>query len=154
KSTLYFVTSDFARARMEGEQVVSLARQLGDRIREAKALSRIAWADVWQRDLDGAVAHAQEAIRVAGAIGHQEALARAYFTIGYLRGATGDLAEAREAIGHAIRSGRSSGAPAYLSLALSVAGHLKNWEGDYAGATQLQTEALDLARQRNHLVPM
>jgi tetratricopeptide (TPR) repeat protein len=154
KSTLHFVVSEFDRARAEAEQGRQVARQLGDRIREAKALSRMAWAAVWQRDLEGAVANAQAAIRVAGPIGNDEVLARAYFTIGYVRSGTGALAEAREAIGHAINSGRSSGNPAYSSLSLSMAGQLQNWEGDYRGASELQAEALELARQHNHLVPL
>ena len=154
KSTLYFVVSEFDRARAEGEQVVTLARRFGDRMREAKALSRVAWAAVWQRDLERALAHARDAIRVAGPIGNEEVLARAYFTIGYVQAGTGALAEAREAIGQALRSGRSSETPAYLSLSLSVAGHLKNWEGDYQAASQPQAEALELARQHHHLVPL
>ena len=52
KSTLHFVVSEFDRSRAEAERVAALARQLRDRHREAKALSRIAWGAVWQRDLD------------------------------------------------------------------------------------------------------
>ena len=154
KSTLHFVMSEFDRARAEAEQVAALARQLRDRQREAKALSRVAWAAVWQRDLDGAVARAREAIDVAGPLGGEEVLARAYFTIGYVRAGTGALAEAREAIGQALAAGRASQATTYLSLSLSVAGLLKNWEGEYGAAAQLQTEGLQLARERNVLVPL
>ena len=82
------MVSEFDRARAEAEQGGQVARQLGDSIREAKALSRVAWAALWQRDLEGAVANAQAAIRVAGPIGNDEVLARAYFTIGYVRSGT------------------------------------------------------------------
>jgi DNA-binding NtrC family response regulator/tetratricopeptide (TPR) repeat protein len=154
KSTLHFVVSEFDRARAEAEQVAALARQLQDRQREAKALSRVAWAAVWQRDLDGSVARAREAIDVAGPVGAEEVRARAYFTIGYVRAGAGALAEAREAIDQAIAAGRASQIPTYLSLSLSVAGLLKSWEGAYAEAAQLQAEGLQLARQRNQLVPL
>ena len=129
--------SDFDRARVEAERVAVLARQLGDRQREAKALSRVAWVAVWQRDLDGAVARAREAIDMAGTLGGEEVLARAYFTIGYVRAGTGALAEAREAIGQALAAGRASQTTTYLSLSLSVAGLLRNWEGEYGAAARL-----------------
>ncbi len=153
KSTLRFVVSEFDHARAEGERGAVLARQLGDRMREAKALSRVAWAAVWQRDLEGAVARAQEAIRVAGPTGGEEVLARAYFTIGYVRAATGALAEARQAIDQALAASRASQVTSYLSLSLSFAGLLKSWEGEYADAAQLQAEGLRLARDGNSLVP-
>ncbi len=146
KSTLHFVVSEFDRARAEAEQVAALARQLRDRQREAKALSRVAWAAVWQRDLDGAVARAREAIDVAGPIGGEEVLARAYFTIGYVRAGTGALAEAHEAIDKALAAGRASQISTYLSLSLSVAGLLKSWEGNYGAAATLQAEGVQLAR--------
>jgi hypothetical protein len=66
KSTLHFMESEFDRARAEAEQVAALARQHGDRLREAKALSRVAWEAVWERDLESAIARAEEAIQVAG----------------------------------------------------------------------------------------
>ena len=147
------MVSEFDHARAEGERGAVLARQLGDRMREAKALSRVAWAAVWQRDLEGAVARAEEAIRVAGPTGGEEVLARAYFTIGYVRAATGALAEARQAIDQALAASRASQVTAYLSLSLSFAGLLKSWEGEYAGAAQLQAEGLRLARDGNSLVP-
>lgn len=81
-------------------------------------------------------------------------LARAYFTIGYVRGATGALAEAREAIDQVLSAGRASQLTTYLSLSLSLAGLLKNWEGDYGGAAELQAEGLQLAREHNMLVPL
>ena len=153
KSTLHFVVSEFELARAESEQVAALARHLGDRRREAKALSAIGWAAMWARDLDGAVTHAREAIAVAGPDGG-DTVARAYFTIGYVRAGTGALAEAREAIDQALAASRASPMTAYLSLSLSFAGLLENWQGEYGSAAQLQAEGLQLARERNLLVPL
>src|SRR4051794_21018271 len=39
KSNLYFVLSDFERSRAEGERVLALARQAGDRVSEGTALA-------------------------------------------------------------------------------------------------------------------
>jgi tetratricopeptide (TPR) repeat protein len=148
------VVSQFDRAGAEAAHVVQLARQRGDRIQEARALARLAWAAIWHGDPEGAVAHSREAIQVAGPLGNEEVLARAYFTIAYARAGTGDLAEARESIARALPSGRSSETRTYLSLSLTVAGHLKTWEGEYGAASQLQAEGLQLAREHNLLVPL
>jgi tetratricopeptide (TPR) repeat protein len=49
---------------------------------------------------------------------------------------------------------QSSGERASRSLSLSVAGLLKNWEGEYDAASRLQAEGLVLAREHHLLVPL
>jgi DNA-binding NtrC family response regulator/tetratricopeptide (TPR) repeat protein len=154
KATLYFVLSEFDRSRAEAERIVPLARQIGDRMREAKALAGIAWAATWARDLDGAVARAREAIQAAEPVAGEAVLARAHLTIGFVRAVSGGLEEARDAIDRALVASQSGGEVADRSLVLSVAGLLKNWEADYAAAARLQAEGLALARRHNLLVPL
>ena len=55
--------------------------------REGRALAAIGWAAMWARDLDGSVAHAREAIEIAGP-GGGDTVARAQFTIGFVRAVT------------------------------------------------------------------
>jgi tetratricopeptide (TPR) repeat protein len=153
RSALYFVVSEFDRSRAEAERVVLLARQTGDRAREGKALAAIAWAAMWARDLDGAVARAREAIEVAD-VGGGDAAALSYFTIGFVRAVSGGLDEGRGAIDRALATSQSSGARASRSLSLSVAGLLKNWEGEYDAASKVQAEGLVLAREHHLLVPL
>jgi tetratricopeptide (TPR) repeat protein len=153
RAGLYFIVSEFDRSRAEAERVMSLARQAGDRAREAKALAAIGWAAMWARDLDGAVAHAQEAIAVAGP-GGEDTVARAQFTIGFVRAVTGGLEEARGAIGRALVTSLSGDEWTARSLSLSVAGLLKSWEGEYEVAARLQADGLVLAREHHLLVPL
>ena len=153
RAGLYFVLSEFDRSRAEAERVMVLARETGDRAREAKALAAIGWAAMWARDLEGSVARAREAIAVAGEAGG-DSVARAQFTIGFARAVGGGLAEARDAIDRALVTSLSSREQASRSLSLSVAGLLKNWEGEYEAASQLQAEGLVLAREHHLLVPL
>ena len=153
RAGLYFVVSEFDRSRAEAERVMSLARQVGDRAREAKALAAIGWAAMWARDLDGAVAHARDAIKVAGP-GGGETVARAQFTIGFVRAVSGGLDEARGAIDQALVTSLSSREWTARSLSLSVAGLLKSWEGEYDAASRLQAEGLILAREHHLLIPL
>jgi tetratricopeptide (TPR) repeat protein len=153
RAGLYFVVSEFDRSRAEAERVMALAREAGDQARVAKALAAIGWAEMWARDLDGAVAHAREAIAAAGP-GGGDTVARAQFTIGFTRAVSGGLGEARDAIDQALVTSLESREWTARSLSLSVAGLLKSWEGEYDAAARLQAEGLVLARERHLLVPL
>jgi tetratricopeptide (TPR) repeat protein len=154
RSALYFVVSDFERSREAAERARELARDAGDATREGVALAAMAWAATWARDLDGAVAHARRAIEVAEPVGAEAVLARAQFTIGFVRGVTGGLDEAQRAIDQSLVASRSAGDMVHHSLALTTAGLIKSWEADYDAADRLQARGLEVAREHNLLVPL
>ena len=154
RSALYFVVSDFERSREAAGLARALAHGAGDASREGVALAAMAWAATWARDLDGAVAHAREAIELARPVGAEAVLARAQFTIGFVRGVTGVLDEAKSAIEQTLVASRSAGDVVHHSLALTIGGLIKSWEAEYAAADQLQTEGLAIAREHNLLMPL
>ncbi|MFQ5946588.1 MAG: AAA family ATPase, partial [Anaerolineae bacterium] len=154
KSSLYFVLSDFERSRAEGERLLDLARRAGDQMNEGMALAGIAWASTWARDLEGAVAHARQAIEVAEQTDAKPVLARGHFTIGFVRAVTGGLDQAREELDKALMVSQSAGDVTHQSLSLLSAGLLKNWEGEYTTASRLQSQGLAIAREHNLLVPL
>jgi transcriptional regulator with AAA-type ATPase domain/tetratricopeptide (TPR) repeat protein len=154
RSALYFLVSDFERSRQAAGLARELAHAAGDATREGVALAAMAWAATWARDLEGAVAHAREAIDLAGPVGAEAVVAHAQFTIGFVRGVTGVLDEAKSAIERALVASRSAGDVVHYSLALTTAGLFKNWEAEYAAAEQLQAQGLAIAREQNLLVPL
>ena len=102
KARLHFVRSDFEASAAEAEQILPLARLTGDRVKEGEALATIAWASTWRRNLDDAVRFAKDALTVAEPAGALTVQARAYFTIGFVRGVTGILDESRAALDKAM----------------------------------------------------
>jgi transcriptional regulator with AAA-type ATPase domain/tetratricopeptide (TPR) repeat protein len=154
KSNLYFVLSDFAQSHAAAASMRDIARKIGNPAQEGVALAAQAWAATWARDLTNAVADAREAIALARPIAADTVLARAYFTVGFVRGVTGFIAEGKEALGDALVASRSAGDRVHQSLALTVAGTIKSWEGEYQEADRLQLEALTVARQHNLLLPL
>ena len=154
KCALFFVLSDFERSRAEGERVLEIARSVGDRAREGAALAAIAWASMWSQDLDNALAYATRAIDVVAEADVKPVLARSHFTIGFVHAVTGGLDRATSEIDRALAISRSGRDPIHQSLSLSVAGLLKNWEGEYGIAASLQSQALEMAREHNLLVPL
>jgi tetratricopeptide (TPR) repeat protein len=154
RSALYFVVSDFERSREAADLARRLAHEAGDPTREGVALAAMAWAATWARDLDGAIASAREAIDLVSPVGAEAVLARAQFTIGFVRGVTGVIDEAKSAIHSTIAASRSAGDMTHHSLALTMGGLIKNWESEYVAADQLQAHGLAIARERNLLVPL
>jgi tetratricopeptide (TPR) repeat protein len=154
KSMLYFVLSDFARSRAEAERLLALARSAADRPLEAAALESIAWAKTWARDLPGAVAAAQAAIGVAESAQARFVLPGAHFTIGWVSAVSGRLDEADSNIKQAMTASLDVDDVVHRSLALSAAGLMRNWTGEFDSAARLQAEGLALARQHDLLVPL
>jgi tetratricopeptide (TPR) repeat protein len=127
---------------------------MGDRITESRALATIAWASTWGRNLDAAIRFAREALAVAEPAGALAVQGRAHFTIGFVRGVTGVLDESQQSIDRTLILSREAADPVHLSLALSTAGLLKNWRGDFGEAATLQEEGLAIAQERGLLVPL
>ena len=119
KANLYFVLSDFTSARAEGERLLALARQAGDREREASALAGMGMASVYGHDFDRGLAEAHQAIAIAREIEAKPVLAGGYYTTGFVHAVTGRLDEAREEIDLAITFSRSGGDVVHQSFALS-----------------------------------
>jgi tetratricopeptide (TPR) repeat protein len=154
KSNVHFVLSEFPQARAAAAAMRDIAREGGNRAQEGAALAAQAWAETWARELTDAVSHASEAIDLAEPVRANAVLARAYFTVGFVRSVTGGIAEGQAALDRALAASRSAGDRAHESLALTVAGVVKSWEGAYHDADRLQLDALTLARQHNLLLPL
>ena len=153
RAGLYFVLSEFNRSRAEVERVLALAREIGDRASEGKALAAIAWAAMCGARSRRGRRECARGDRGRGADGG-DAVARSYFTMGFVRAVSGGLDDAMTAIDRALATSRGSGERATRSLSLSVAGLLKNWEGEYEAASRQQAEGLVLAREHHLLVPL
>jgi class 3 adenylate cyclase/tetratricopeptide (TPR) repeat protein len=156
RAELYHVLSDFKRARAEGERLLALARQAGDRRSEAVALVGMGVASTWAHDFDRGLAEASQAIAIARESDAKPVLASGYFTLGHVHAITGRLDEAREEMELAITLSRSGGdvVHQWFAYSLAFAGQLKSWQGEYAEAVPLQAEALRIAREHTLLVPL
>ena len=154
RSHLYFVLSDYEHARAEGERLLILAQQAGDRMREGAALASMGWASTWDHNFERGLAYARQAIDIATQADAKQVLASGYFTIGWVHAVTGQLDQTREETSKALTISQSVGDVIHQSLALSSTGMLKNWEGEYVQAAQLQSEGLRIAREHNLLVPL
>jgi tetratricopeptide (TPR) repeat protein len=105
-------------------------------------------------DFDQGLADAYQAIAIAREIDATPVLAGGYYTIGFTHTTMGSLDKGRDEINLAITFSQSGSDVLHQSLALRMAGTLKNWEADYAEAVHLLSESLRIAREHHLLVPL
>jgi tetratricopeptide (TPR) repeat protein len=154
RANLYFVLSDFRSSQAEGERLLALAHQTQDRVSEGAALVAMAHASRWANDFDLALAYARQAIAVGEEADAKSAQAGGLFITGMIHSSMGRLDQGKDEVDRALTVSRSGGDVFHQSLSLNRAGQLKNWEGEYVEASLLYSEALEIARQHNLLVPL
>jgi tetratricopeptide (TPR) repeat protein len=153
KSNLYFVLSDFEQSRAEGERLLNLARQAGDRASEGAALAGMGFASLWAHSFDRALDYSREAIEVASAADAKPVLAGAHFVTAFVHAVTARLDRAGTELEQALKISREAGDVLHESLSLCFMGLATNWAGDYAQASRFLSEGLRIARHNNLLVP-
>ena len=142
KADLYFVLSDFKSSRAEGERLLALARQAGDREREARALAGMGYTSARDHNFDQGLAEAYQAIAIAREVDAKPVLASGYYITSLVHTATGRLDKGEEEIDLVLTISRAGSDVVHQSFALTFAGRLKNWRGEYAEALPLQAEGL------------
>ncbi|MBI2016364.1 MAG: AAA family ATPase, partial [Candidatus Rokubacteria bacterium] len=147
KADLCFLVSDFERAQAEGERLLALAREAGDRVTEAAALAGIGSASIFAHDFSGGLSYSDEAIRVAEAADAKAVQAAAHITTALVYAVRGRLDQARQALDRTLSISGSVGDLLHESHALGLAGFLKNFQGEYAEASGLLSESLRIARE-------
>ena len=156
KAHLYFVLSDFERSRAEGERLLTLARQAGDRVSEGSSPGR----DGLCLARGPTTSTGRSPMRARPLRSPREVDAKPVLAGGLLhhrhdphRSQAGSTRRRRRSTGRSRSAGQVATSSTSRSRSLR-AGQLKNWGGEYAEASRLQSEALQIAREHNLLVPL
>jgi len=154
KMNLHFVLSDFKGSRADGERLLALARNVGDRVRESVALVSMGKASHYAHDFEQALAYYGQALEVAEAADAKLAMVGAHYNIGVIHAVRGQLDLAKERLAQSLTMSQSVGDVVHHALSLYLAGLLKNWRGEYAEALRLLSEGLRIASERNLPEPL
>lgn len=154
KADLYLAIGDFDQARAENGSRLDLARRCGDRGQEAAALSALGFASLWAHDFDRAVEESRAAMAIAKPLADGRALARAHLNLTFVHVATGRLPEGKADLERVMVLSPAAGDHFGETMALVLAGGLKNWAGEYEEAIQLHSQGVRRAREHNLLVPL
>jgi class 3 adenylate cyclase/tetratricopeptide (TPR) repeat protein len=154
RAHLYFILSDFKRARAEGKRLLIFAQRAGDREREARGLAGMGMASAFGHDFDQGLADTYQAITIAREIDARSVLAGGHYTTSVVHGVMGRLDKAREEINLAITISQSGGDIVHQAFALTFAGQLKNWRGEYTEAVRFESQSLQIACEHALLAPL
>ncbi len=154
KAAQHFVLGEFAHAQAEGQRVLALAREAGDKVAEASALASIGFATLWAQDLDGALDYAGQAVAAARAAGAAAPLGSGYLTTGYIHALAGRFPQAQETLPLAVENAAAAGDTTNLSIALQLTSFLHSWQGEWGQAADVAAEALRIAREHGLLAPL
>ena len=111
------------------------------------------WASSRAHDLDRAFGYARQAIAIAEAVDAKVIRASGHFIMSQGYAVVGRLNEAWEEADLALAHHRS-GDVTDQRLSIWIPGTLKNWQGEYAEASLLLSDAMRLARGQNLLFPL
>jgi tetratricopeptide (TPR) repeat protein len=137
KGAVHFLMSEF-RASIEAHQhLLEVARQLGDRHKEAEALHQIGFGFFYAHEFEQAFAFSHQAQALASEVGNQNMLAASLYVIAHVHAVTGKLDEAAHGFEAALRVSREAGDKGYEGFNLFMLGQLYNWKGEYEQSLRL-----------------
>ena len=154
RADLFFGVGEYPAARAAAEELLALARRVGDRRLEAIAQIQNAHAAQWMEDFEAALAHAQQAVEVGEASGDQFGLAGGLSVRAFVLELQGNPEEAVPEIERALAISRSIG---HLGLQgeLAFLGSLPPiWQGRFRDALAVAREGIRIGREQRLLVPL
>ena len=154
RSDLLFGVGEYPAARAAADELLVLARSVGNRRLEATALVQSGSAAQWMEDFDAALARAQEAVEVSEASGDQFGLAGALSVRAFVLEVQGNPEQAVPEVERALAISRSignfglQGEVAFLGTLPPI------WQGRFRDALAVAHEGVQIGREHRLLVPL
>lgn len=149
KGAIHFLQSAFPLAIDAYQYVLDLARQLGDRAKEAEALYHIGFAHFWAHEFEQALAYAEQTRVLATEIDAKNSLAASIWLTGKIHGVTGRLDEAMASLHESLRISQEAGDKGIEGLSLFDLGISYNWRGDYDRALEMIAQGVATGQAHN-----
>src|SRR5258708_3304083 len=141
-----------AEAQRAPDEVLSLARDAGNRAVEAEALVQGAWATVWMEDFPGGLERARRAIDLGAAAGAEAGLSGGLLVTGMVYAVPAPHQRAQAELQRARGIPQPAGDLASQSHTLGFLGFLRNWHGRYPEALALSSEGIQAGREHPQLL--
>jgi predicted ATPase/class 3 adenylate cyclase len=136
KGAVHLLLSEFHASIEAHQRLLEVARQLGDRHKEAEALYQIGFGFHWAHEFEKALEFSHQAQALASEMGNQNILAASLFVIAFIHALTGKLDEATHSLAEALRVSKEAGETGREGFNLILLGQLHNWQGEYEQALQ------------------
>jgi tetratricopeptide (TPR) repeat protein len=146
KGAVHVLLSEF-RASIDAHQHLrEVAQQLGDRHKEAEALSQIGYSFLYAHELEQALECSHQAQALAAEIGNQRLLASSLFVIAWIRAVTDKLDAAMHGLEAALRISREAGEQGSAGFSLNMLGALHTWKGEYERALRFLEQSCTIGQ--------
>jgi predicted ATPase/class 3 adenylate cyclase len=149
KGAVHFLLSEFLPAIRAYQQMLEVARQLGDRVQEAEALYRIGFGFFWAHDFEQALDYAEQAKALASESGSKNIVAASILVMGLVYEVTGKLDDTARCFEESLRISSEIEERALQGFNLAQLGILYNWKGEYEQALQLQEQGFTIGHTYN-----
>ncbi len=137
----------FERGRDLYQQVLDGARSLGERTREAEALTALAFIANWLDDFTGAVRYTTDDLALRLELGDEYGEARSLYGLGIALRVQGEAARAEASFQQALALHRAAGRHVNESDLLAALATSARLAGDYGAALEYAYDAVTLARR-------
>lgn len=149
KGAVLFLLSEFLPSVAAYQRMLEVARQIGNRAKEAEALYQIGFSFYWAHEFEQALSYAEEAKALALAIDAKNTLAASFFVIGIVHQVTGKLEEATRLWQESLRISREAQAKSVEGLSLHFLGFLHSFKGEYEQALRFQEQGFTIGQTHN-----
>ncbi len=149
KGAVHFVLSEFPPSIDAYQCMLEVARQLGDREKEAGALCGMSASFGLAHEFEEALEYAERAKVLASEIGAKNILASSLNVIGLVHSTIGRLGEAAHLWEEALRISREAGNKGAEGFNLTMLGQLHNWKGEYEQALHLHEQTYRIGHTHN-----
>jgi tetratricopeptide (TPR) repeat protein len=146
KGAVHFLRSEFLPSIDAYQRLQEVARQLGDRAKEAEALYQISSGYFRAHEFEHALDYAAQAKALALAIDAKNILAGSLFVMASVYKRAGQLEQATRDEEEALRIGREAGDKTLEGLTLIELGSLHDWKGEYEPALRLLERSATIGR--------
>ena len=149
KGAVHFLRSEFLPSVAAYQCLREVARQLGDRTREAEALYQISCGYYRAHEIEHALDYAEQAQALALEIDAKNILAGSLLARASVYKSAGQLGQETRDCEEALRISREVGDKALEGLTLVELGALHDWQGEYEPALRLLEQSAIIGRAHN-----
>jgi DNA-binding NtrC family response regulator/tetratricopeptide (TPR) repeat protein len=149
KGAVHFLRSEFPSSVDAFQRLRAVARQLGDRAKEAEALYQISFGCWRAHEIEHALDYAKQAKALALEIDAKNILAGSLFVRASVYKRAGRLDQEARDYEEALRISREVGDKGLEGLTLVELGSLHDWKGEYEPALRLLEQSATIGRAHN-----
>jgi class 3 adenylate cyclase/tetratricopeptide (TPR) repeat protein len=149
KAAVHFLMSELLPSAEAYQRMLEVARQLGNKPREAEAFYQMGVSFLWAHEFEKALECADQARALALAVDDKQSLAGSLWLTGKVHFMTSNLSQGVRCFEEGLRISRGAGDKFLEGYNLFELGLLHNWQGKYEQALHLEEQGMTLGRAHN-----